>query len=187
MRGPLCVFFFFFLAALCSLRDLSSPTRDWTWALEVKAPIPNHWTLREFPVCILFLILKAAPVDIIIFPIFKWRNWGKFLSPKCGESWNVKVGWWGTSVITRAASSYSLGLDRPSEGRGWLAPGSWGCAAGAGSTACSAELEPRRRCSTAGGQGGPWEKYLGVCFPPPVSCRGKGAWETYVGNGSESK
>ena len=24
------------------LQDLSSPTKDWTWALAVKAPIPNH-------------------------------------------------------------------------------------------------------------------------------------------------
>ena len=35
----------------CNLRELSSPTRDWTWiqAPAVKAPSPNHWTTREFP------------------------------------------------------------------------------------------------------------------------------------------
>ena len=42
-------FFVFNLAALCSLQDLSSPTRDWTRALAVKVPSPNHWTAREFP------------------------------------------------------------------------------------------------------------------------------------------
>ena len=42
-------FFFFFLALLCCLPDLSSPTRDWTWAPAVKAPSPNHWTARELP------------------------------------------------------------------------------------------------------------------------------------------
>ena len=39
----------FFLAALLSLWDLSSPTRDWTWATALKAPSPNHWTAGEFP------------------------------------------------------------------------------------------------------------------------------------------
>ena len=43
------VFFFFLLAILCSLQDLSSLTRDRTWAMAVKAPSPNHWTTREFP------------------------------------------------------------------------------------------------------------------------------------------
>ena len=32
-----------------ALRDLSSPTRDWTQATAVKALNPNHWTAREFP------------------------------------------------------------------------------------------------------------------------------------------
>ena len=31
------------------LRDLSSPIRDWTWALTVKAPSPNHWTNQGTP------------------------------------------------------------------------------------------------------------------------------------------
>ena len=31
---------------------LSSPTRGWTQAMAVKAPNPNHWTTREFPLFI---------------------------------------------------------------------------------------------------------------------------------------
>ena len=34
---------FYFLATLCYLQDLSSPTWDWTRALSS----PNHWTVRE--------------------------------------------------------------------------------------------------------------------------------------------
>ena len=40
---------FGFLAPLHSLWDLSSPTRDWTWAPAVRASSPNHWIAREFP------------------------------------------------------------------------------------------------------------------------------------------
>ena len=43
--------FFFFLAAPCSLWDLSSPTRDWTGPWTVKAWSPNYWTAREAPSC----------------------------------------------------------------------------------------------------------------------------------------
>ena len=44
------LFFFFFPGRTsCGLRDLSSPTRDWTRGPAVKAPSPNHWTTREFP------------------------------------------------------------------------------------------------------------------------------------------
>ena len=32
------------------LTDLSSLTREWTPALGVKAPSPNHWTTQDFPV-----------------------------------------------------------------------------------------------------------------------------------------
>ena len=42
-------FFFFFPATPYGLQDLSSPTRDQTQTLAVKAPSPNHWTAREFP------------------------------------------------------------------------------------------------------------------------------------------
>ena len=39
----------FFLFWPCSLRDLSSWTRDWTPALGSESWSPNHWTIREFP------------------------------------------------------------------------------------------------------------------------------------------
>ena len=42
------LFSFFFLAA-CGRWDLSSLTRNWTWATAVKALSPNHWTARKFP------------------------------------------------------------------------------------------------------------------------------------------
>ena len=42
-------FFSFFLAVALGLPDLRSPTRDWTGAMEVKAPSANHWTARELP------------------------------------------------------------------------------------------------------------------------------------------
>ena len=40
---------YFLLVTLQNLQDLSSPTRDWTQALALKALSPNHWTIREFP------------------------------------------------------------------------------------------------------------------------------------------
>ena len=43
--------FFFFLAVPRSLQNFSSLTRDRTRVPAVKAPSPNHWTTREFPVC----------------------------------------------------------------------------------------------------------------------------------------
>ena len=42
------LFFFFFLAVLHGLRDLSSSTRDGTVPPAVEAQSPNHWTAREF-------------------------------------------------------------------------------------------------------------------------------------------
>ena len=33
----------------CGLWDLSSLTKDRTWAMAMKAPSPNHGTAREFP------------------------------------------------------------------------------------------------------------------------------------------
>ena len=35
------LFFFFFFVTLSGLEDLSSPTRDWTWAMAVKSRILN--------------------------------------------------------------------------------------------------------------------------------------------------
>ena len=49
IREFLFFYYFFFLATPCGLWDLSSLTRDGTWATAVKAPNPNHWTAREIP------------------------------------------------------------------------------------------------------------------------------------------
>ena len=46
-RGALL--FSFFLAPLHSLWDLSSLTREWTWAPAMRTSSPNHWIAREFP------------------------------------------------------------------------------------------------------------------------------------------
>ena len=40
---------FLFVTAPFDLWDLSSPTRDQTWAVAVEAWNPNHWTTRECP------------------------------------------------------------------------------------------------------------------------------------------
>ena len=50
----------YLFAVLCGLRDLSSATRDPTWATAVKPPSPNHWTAREFPnsISILHLFIR---------------------------------------------------------------------------------------------------------------------------------
>ena len=45
----------FFCPCPCSLRDLSSLTRDQTWTTAGKALNPNHCTAREFPIQILNL------------------------------------------------------------------------------------------------------------------------------------
>jgi len=37
------------------MQDLSSLTRNHTWAPEVKALGPDHWTKREFPLGCFFL------------------------------------------------------------------------------------------------------------------------------------
>ena len=43
------VSFFYFLAMLRGMWDLSSPTRDRTCALALEAWSLNHWTAREVP------------------------------------------------------------------------------------------------------------------------------------------
>ena len=59
--------FLLFLAALCGLWDPSFPTRDWSRALAVKVPSPNHWTAREFLLWLFSLvfcfIFKNADFD----------------------------------------------------------------------------------------------------------------------------
>ena len=49
VRGHMHLKLSFFFATLHGLWDLSSPTRDQTQALAVKAWNSNHWTAREFP------------------------------------------------------------------------------------------------------------------------------------------
>ena len=192
MRGSLCVCLFFFWPPcmtweiLVSRPGLHRRLMQWNPGVLTMGP-PGH------PLCVFFppSILRAAPVAIILILILKWRTWDKFLSPKCGEIWNVKLGWWSPQVITGALSSYTLGLDRTVKERGWLAPGSQGCSARAGSIALSVELEPSRGCLTAGGPG-ELEKCGLLCpssspLPGPPMILGKGVWETYVGNISVSK
>ena len=48
---------FFFLAAPCSLRDLSSPTRIEPGPVAVKVPSPNHWTAREVPLNNIYILM----------------------------------------------------------------------------------------------------------------------------------
>ena len=39
--------YLFILAMACGLWGLSSPTKDWTLAMAVKAPSPSHWTAKD--------------------------------------------------------------------------------------------------------------------------------------------
>ena len=48
---------FFFFAMPCSLWYLCFLTRDWTWAMQVKAQSPNHWTTLEVCKLLTFRIL----------------------------------------------------------------------------------------------------------------------------------
>ena len=44
-----CNILLFFLAAPCSMQDLSSSDRDWIGPPAVEVWSPNHWTAMEFP------------------------------------------------------------------------------------------------------------------------------------------
>lgn len=63
--GPIVKLYsvFFVLVVACSsfMWDLSSHTRDWTWATEVKAPNPNHWTTRKLLYSDFWLHRVSAP------------------------------------------------------------------------------------------------------------------------------
>ena len=48
LESILCVCGFSFFVMLRGLQDLSSPTRDLTWATSVKVWSPNHWPAWEF-------------------------------------------------------------------------------------------------------------------------------------------
>ena len=41
--------FIYFLAVLCGVQDLSSPTRNGTRTPAVELQSPNSWTAKEFP------------------------------------------------------------------------------------------------------------------------------------------
>ena len=43
-----------------SLQDLSSPIRDWTWAMAVKAPSLNQWAARELPSILFWLLFSPC-------------------------------------------------------------------------------------------------------------------------------
>ena len=102
-----CAFFsFFFLRGGAageggmshSLQDLSSPTRDWTLVMAVKAQSPNHWTTRKVPgMCFLLYFSRfqqpqsevyiSLPSPVIItcmnsvtikIPLTRW--WGSRIS-----------------------------------------------------------------------------------------------------------
>ena len=45
----LVTFFFFFYTMSYSLWDLSSPSRDWTWAMAEKVLHLNHWPTSKLP------------------------------------------------------------------------------------------------------------------------------------------
>lgn len=45
-----------FLFPFIFLQDLSSQTKDWTWALAVRVPSPSLWTTREFPLSTFFMM-----------------------------------------------------------------------------------------------------------------------------------
>ena len=57
----LLLLFFKLLATLCSMWDLSSPTRDQTHAPAVEAWRLNHWTAREVPGVMMALDVGICP------------------------------------------------------------------------------------------------------------------------------
>ena len=80
---PVCIsvecFCFVFSAMPCGLWDLSSPTRDWTWAPTVKAQSPNHWTARDYVSGVFMSFHKVEHLFIYLRAIFVFL-FVKFLS-----------------------------------------------------------------------------------------------------------
>ena len=75
----------FFLAIPCVLWDLSSPTRDRTRALALKALSPNHWTDREFPGLLnfgLFLLHSTLYQTIRLIYLKSWTVNGSLMPIK---------------------------------------------------------------------------------------------------------
>ena len=88
------------------LQDLSSPSRDWTWALIVKASSPNHPIAREFPKILFWMWLL---MDNVTPPSLSRLTKGLLggesggwaartsLSPDYWYSWNLGspgLSWW---------------------------------------------------------------------------------------------
>ena len=74
--------FSLFWAILHGLWDLSSLTRDWTWATAVKVSNPNHWSAREFPCLFHFSHSDGSTVVLyyghnLHFPHHYW-SWAFF-------------------------------------------------------------------------------------------------------------
>ena len=70
-----------FLAASCVLRDLSSLTRDRTWAPAVEAWSPNHWTAREVPQSARILNMEVtALTDVLALGCERKRIQGMILT-----------------------------------------------------------------------------------------------------------
>ena len=61
------LFFFFFLAKLHSMFDLSSPTRDQTCAPCIGSWSLNHWTTKKAPWFLLLSILLIRTWDLLYF------------------------------------------------------------------------------------------------------------------------
>ena len=74
--------FFFFFATSLNLRDLSSPSWDWTQAMAVKVLSRNHWTVREFPLISSFNNI----LGIHLFVLFPFSSCISSIS-SCISSW----------------------------------------------------------------------------------------------------
>ena len=66
-----CIFFFFGCPA--QLWDFSSWTMDWTQAMAVKPPNPNHWNTREFLVMCILTQLKIQLGSSLHILFSLWR------------------------------------------------------------------------------------------------------------------
>ena len=61
----------FALAMLHGLWDLNVPTRDWTWAMAVRAWNPSHWTSRKF-------LCSATLTDDPVCLGLGWTSWNRY-------------------------------------------------------------------------------------------------------------
>ena len=63
------MFFFFFLAVLCSMWDPSSPTRDGTQPPALEAQCLNHWIARGTPWIIFLCTLGCVQGCLLFYPL----------------------------------------------------------------------------------------------------------------------